>query len=149
MKPAHTCIHFGLLFLLTDVTAAQQALHPCNGDIMYENHNQVDPRALSLRGISGKAVDSEGIAIPGVCVALFTEQQRLVSTVSSNEEGRFQLKQVAPGSYRLVAKYNGFCVANVPLRVVAWPAGGVVKRRRIVLHMRPTLMHQCGYADYK
>ncbi len=65
--------------------------------VEYEHHNQV--------------------AIPKVCVAVFTEH-KLVDTTESDAGGKFSLQNVPPGRYRLVAKADPLCVANVPLLVV-------------------------------
>lgn len=137
------------LILLLCTASGHQASEPCGNQMIYENHNQVDPVALSVRVISGKVMDMDRIPVPGACIGVFTTEGELVSTTATDDEGRFQIAQVSQGAYRLVAKFDGFCVANVPLHVVQWPRGGVLARKRIVLHMQPVRVHHCSYGDYK
>ena len=137
------------LVLLFCTASGQQAPDVCGTQMTYENHNQVDPVPLSVRAVSGRAVDMDGVRIPRVCIGVFTNQGKLVSTTMTDDEGLFQITRLSQGVYRLVAKFNGFCVTNVPLEVVRWPRGGILVRRSVVLHLQPVRMHHCGYGDYK
>jgi hypothetical protein len=89
------------------------------------------------------------VPVPGACVGLFMPDGKILSTTTTNDQGYFKIAPVSPGSYRLVAKFNGFCVANVPLSIVRWPLGGLLIGRRIIIHIQPVRMHHCSYGDYK
>jgi len=47
----------------------------------YENRNQVDYGLIRLQRLAGKATGRDGIAVPGVCVGLFTEGDHKLVTV--------------------------------------------------------------------
>ena len=134
------------------LVAAQQTVAPCPNPIEYENHNQINPPPLSLRFISGRAIAQDGVTVPYVCLGLFTERgHRSVASVVADEEGYFRFNNISPGLYRLVAKdrYGGLCTANVGIRVVRYPRGGILRGRRIVLHMIPPAIDVCSYSAYK
>ena len=131
------------------IVSGQQS-ERCKSPIEYENHNQVDYGPLSIRAVTGRASDKDRVSIPGVCLGLFTEKEhRLVAQTITDQEGRFHFSVVPKGRYRLVAQYPGFCSANVPLRIVRWPGGGLLKARHIVLHMEPTAIDHCSFGSYK
>lgn len=144
------------IFLLWLPVLAQQTKEPCKCQVTYENKNQVDPKPLSVRAVSGRTISEVGDvgtaqeigAVAGACVGLFTEQDhRLVATTVANDEGRFQFDEVPAGRYRLIVQVAGLCVANVPLQVVK---GSRSKdQKRIVVHMRPAGIDSCSYGDYK
>jgi len=134
------------------LVAAQQTVAPCPSPIGYENHNQIDPPPLSLRVIPGRAIAQDGVSVPNVCLGLFTEREhRLVASVVADEEGYFRFNNICLGLYRLVAKdrYGGFCTANVGIRVVRYPRGGILRGKRLVLHMIPPAIDVCSYGAYK
>ena len=122
----------------------------------YENHNQVDPRPLSLRELTGRVlteVDEPAQVVgpvSGACLGLFIEQDHhLVATATADKEGHFEFGAVAPGRYRLVVRANGLCAANVPLQIAAKSRSRKQKNSEIVVHMRPAGIDTCSYADYK
>lgn len=120
----------------------QDAPSPGNGPMVYENHNQTDYRALALRMVTGKAHDEQGVPIPKVSLGLFTEKDhKLVTVVESAADGTFTFANVTPGLYRLVAKYDSFCPANVPIDVSPNASAG----RGVDLHMKPAGMDACSY----
>ena len=132
------------------VAYGQEVIEQCRSPIEYENHNQVDYGPLSVRMVRGRALDKDRVSIPGVCLGLFSEKaHRLIAQTVTDQEGRFEFSAVTPGRYRLVGQYQGFCTANVPLRIVRWPRGGMVERRQIVLHMEPAAIDHCSFASYK
>ena len=137
------------MFLLPCPAVAHQETESCRKEMLYENHNEVDPVTLSVRVISGRVIDMDRVPVPGACVGVFTLDGKIVSTTTTNDQGYFKTAPMPHGSYRLVAKFDGFCVANVPLRVVRWPLGGLLIRRRIIIHIQPVRMHHCSYGDYK
>ncbi len=110
--------------LLVGLSGAAQA-------IPYENHNQVDPSALAVPGVMGWAHDDQGVAMPRVCLGLFSERSHtLLAVVQTADDGTFP--GIANGKYRLVATSPGFCSANVPIAVQR----GAFSYRRIDLHMK-------------
>lgn len=143
------------MMLVEDPGLQGQVAKRCAESIIYENRNQVDPPPLLISDLSGRAITeigdpaSKGGPVAGLCIGLFTDRgHRLVSTVVSNEEGMFYFARPAPGHYRLVARAEGLCTLNVPLRVVRLK-GKVASRRRVVFHMRPPSIDSCSYADFK
>lgn len=132
--------------------SAQQSPSSCANPLEYDNRNQIDPPPLSVRVVAGSVIDQDGYAIPIACLGLFTERDhRLVANIVANEEGNFRFRNIPSGWYRLVVRdeYGGFCAANAKVRAVSWPRGGIRKRRQIVVHLRPSAIDVCSYADYK
>jgi hypothetical protein len=133
---------------------AQQTKEPCK--VAYGNKNQIDPKPLSVHGVSGRTISEVGDigaarelgAVARACLGLFTEQDhRLVAITIADAEGRFQFDEVPAGKYRLVVQAAGLCVANVPLQVVR---GSRRKdQKQLVIHMRPAAIDDCSYGDYK
>ena len=116
----------------------------CSGQIAYENHNQIDYGPLSVRQVAGLAHDDNGDLIPNMNVGLFTEKEHaLVAVAQTGGDGKFIFKGVAPGRYRLVAKSEGFCTANVPIAV------GNSKRANsiIELHMKVGRIDSCSFGS--
>jgi hypothetical protein len=81
---------------------------PCS-EMTYKNRNQVDGCPILQRRLAGKAIDRDGIAVPGVCVGLFTEgDHRFVTATETGAAGNLTLGDVPKGNYRLVAEYDAF-----------------------------------------
>jgi hypothetical protein len=141
-----------LTILASSLVAAQQSGDSCPNPIEYESHNQITLSPLSLRAVSGRAITQDRVSVPGVCLGLFTEQDRqLVASSVTDDEGYFHFRNIPSGVYRLVVKdkYDGFCTANVRIRIVHWPRGGIFKRKRLVVYMRVSGVDTCSYGDYK
>lgn len=141
-----------LIAFSPSLIVAQQSSETCPSPIEYEDHNQITLSPLSFRSVTGKVIDQDGIAIPTVCLELFTEENhQLVSSSVTDDDGYFSFRGIRSGIYRLVAKdnYNGFCTANVRIQIVRWPRGGIVKRKRLVIHLRVAGVDSCSYGDYK
>ncbi len=120
----------------------------------YEYHNQVDPLPLRVSNIRGTSIIQFGDgqtqpAVPGACYTLFTEGNgdghALVSTVRAGTDGRFEFAGVRPGLYRLVARADGFCPANVPIKVVRYFGGN----REIVVHFCLAAIDICSFGDLR
>jgi carboxypeptidase family protein len=63
--------------------------------------------------ISGAATDIQGVAVPNVCVGVFTEtDHKFIAAAQTDDSGRFELKNVPDGNYRLVAKYEVLALAT-------------------------------------
>lgn len=116
---------------------------------VYENHNQTDYGPLKVRVVEGISVIQVGTqeqpGVPEACFALFTEKDhKLVVTAKADSRGRFALTGVAPGRYRLVARAEGLCTANIPLEVLKPSSGG---KTEILVHFRPTGLDTCSYGE--
>jgi len=102
--------------------------------LSYENRNQVDYGPLRMAIIGGTAEDSQRVPIPDVCVGVFTEvDHKLVAVVSTDQRGRFELKGIPEGTYRLVVKYEGFSPANAKVRIEHSR-----RNKLLTVQMRPT-----------
>jgi hypothetical protein len=137
---------------------------PCGGDsiqlspvldescrsLEYQDQNQVDYGPLKVRRVEGSARDMQSTPVPGTCIGIFTEpDNRLVTSVETDGEGRFALGNVSPGRYRLVAKYSNLGIANAILEVADWPSGGILTNRGLVVHLRPRGTDTGSYVDGK
>jgi hypothetical protein len=123
-----TILFFGAVLFGFRPCLAQQNNAECS--TVYENHNQIDYGPLKVAFIEGTsaiqvgppvkgAAESGESGVPGACFVLFTEKDhKLVTSVKADSKGRFELRDVGPGRYRLVARAEGFCTANIPLEVV-------------------------------
>jgi len=115
---------------------------PC-GNMAYEDRNQVDYGPLPLSQLRGKAVDLSGVAVPGVCVGLFTESDHsLIASTATSANGEFTLKNAPRGEYRLVARYPAFGTANARVRIGRGAKG-------LMLRMRPTGIDTTSYIESK
>jgi hypothetical protein len=69
---------------------------------------------------SGTVTDPSGAVIPSATITIFSAQNGVERTVTTDTEGRYTMQQLAPGSYRLTAKAAGFAdvtMENVTLLV--------------------------------
>jgi hypothetical protein len=115
---------------------------PCMAE--YENHNQIDYGPLIVNEVKGTITDPQQVAVPKVCVGIFTENEhKLVATTESDPDGKFSLQSLPPGRYRLVVKADPLCAANVPLQVVRH------QKKKQVLHvyMKPRGLDTCSYGE--
>ena len=88
----------------------------CDG-MPYRDDNQIDTK-LRLRRIEGIALVTQGVAVPGVCVGLFTESShKLIAAVRTDGDGHFQMSKIAKGEYRLIAEIDPFGSANARVRI--------------------------------
>lgn len=65
-------------------------------------------RRPSRGTISGTITDSSGAIIHGATVKLTNEQTRSVRTLASNEDGRFSIAALQPGTYTIKIEHHGF-----------------------------------------
>jgi hypothetical protein len=134
-----------LFALAVPVSHGQSSTEKCSP--VYQNHNMVDYGPLVLRKLSGYDIDPYSVRMAGGCIALFTEEDhRLIATTRADQDGNFVFAKVASGRYRLIVDFDGFCIANVPLRIVRWPRG---VRRKLVLHMMLRAIDVCSYGAYQ
>ncbi len=117
----------------------------------YENHNQIDYGPLKVQAVEGTTIIEVGTThqqgAAGACLVLFTEgDHKLLASASADSNGRFELKDIKPGRYRLVARSEGLCTANIPLQVVK-PSGR--RRGEIIVHFRARGVDTCSYGKLK
>jgi len=138
-----------VLLTVVAVTSPGQGTEPgCS--VTYENHNQIDYGPLRLRAIHGVVLDFAKVPVPHACLGLFDDKEHsAVATTTSDAEGHFSFGKIVRGRYRLVAKLQGFGVANVPLELVAWPSGGFLADPSLIIHMRPSGIDTTSYGERK
>lgn len=146
-----TILVFGaVLLVFSGPCLAQQRGNSSECSTVYENHNQTDYGPLKVGVIEGTSVIQVGTSqeqpgAPGACLVLFTEKEhKLVASVKSDSTGRFELKDVAPGRYRLIARAEGLCTANIPLEVVK---SSRRQKTEILVHFRPAGIDTCSYGE--
>ncbi len=87
--------------------------------LKYEEINQIIPNSLSVKKLVGNVIAEDGkIPLVDVCIGLFVEaNKKLILVTQSNREGKFKMKKIPNGKYRLVVKHNlnFYCVANIPI----------------------------------
>jgi hypothetical protein len=82
--------------------------------------------------VEGIVADSTGTALPAATIFLMQRQDSVLASFgTSDNEGHFLLKRVAPGDYLLQVTYVGYQTHWLPLSVV--PDAGKVDAGRIVL----------------
>jgi len=114
-------------------------------DLSYQNRNQTDYGPLRVAALRGSATDSQGVAIPKTCVGVFTEtDHKLIAATETDDNGRFELKGIPDGDYRLVAKYDGFSPANAKLRVEHSRS-----KKLLAVQMRPAGLDTTSFVELK
>jgi carboxypeptidase family protein len=109
----------------------------------------VDYGPLKVHAIRGTNLievgnEQQQMGIPGACLILFTESdRRLVASVKTGADGRFEMKGIVPGRYRLIARLNGFCTANIPVEIIKSSR----RKTQIVVHFRVTGLDDCSYGE--
>jgi hypothetical protein len=112
----------------------------------YVNENQTDPAPLKLRELQGTVIGLGGDPMPRAMVSLFTEDTHtLVGSETTNRDGKFKFEKVEKGSYRVVARVEGLCPANIPVVV----EGGFLGHRKLQITMRPKDIDTCSYGMAK
>ena len=133
---------FAAVLLATPSFAQKADSSPCVAE--YENHNQIDYGPLVVQDVKGTITDPQQVAVPKVCVGIFTEKgHKLIATTESDADGKFSLQSVPPGRYRLVVKADPLCAANVPLQVVKHQK----KKHALLVHMKPRGLDSCSYGE--
>ncbi|MGD9588616.1 MAG: carboxypeptidase-like regulatory domain-containing protein [Pyrinomonadaceae bacterium] len=103
-----------------------------------------------MRGVEGRAVDSSDVAVPNICVALFTEKgQRFVAQTVTDENGYFRFDKISKGNYRLVGRieYDWLCPVNVRIRRVSSTSGS--GKKKLILQMRPSGIDDCSDVEVR
>ena len=131
-----------VILVFAAIGAAQSS-----NDLKYENRNMIDYGPLAFRSIRGIVVDPSGVVVQGATIGVFTDpDHKLVAKTTTDAKGSFALQHISLGRYRLVAHFEGFCPANVPIRIVTWPRGGI--ERRLVVHAVAGAIDTCSYGAY-
>jgi hypothetical protein len=108
---------------------------------------EIRPLKISLiQGTSEIDVGTEiQPPVPGACFGLFTDKgHSLVASVRAGSDGQFRFEAVPPGRYRLIARAEGLCTANVPLEVVR---SSHRRKAEILIHFRAAGIDTCSYAE--
>jgi hypothetical protein len=104
----------------------------------YVNENPADPAPLKLVGVEGRVRGLGGDAMSRASVSLFTEDKHeLVGTVMSDKNGK--------GLYRVVARVEGLCTANIPILVES----SILAHHRLEITMQPKDVDKCSYGMAK
>ncbi len=114
---------------------------------VYVDENSQDPAPLKLDGLEGKVQGLGGDPMPRAVVSLFTEEKPhvLVASVNSERDGKFRFDKVAKGFYRVIARVDGLCTANIPVKIESSLLAG----RRLIITMRPKDIDTCSYGMAK
>jgi hypothetical protein len=112
----------------------------------YADENQVDPAPLKLAGVEGRVRGLGGDNMSRASVSLFTEEgHALIATVVSDKDGKFRFDKVGKGLYRVVARVEGLCTANIPILVES----SILARHRLEITMQPKDVDKCSYGMAK
>jgi hypothetical protein len=112
---------------------------------VYVDDNSKEPMPLKLDGLEGSVRGLGGDALPRATVSLFAEDgHALVGTVVTDKEGKFRFK-VDKGFYRVVARVEGLCPANVPVKVER----SMLAKHKLVITMVAKDIDTCSYGTAK
>ena len=142
-----------LLLAPCDLCCSEQTSDDSECSTVYENHNQIDYGRVKVNVVQGGSRAEVGDQIfpwaPGACLVLFTEKDhKLVSSIKAGQYGDFDFGDVAPGRYRLIARAEGFCTANIPIRVVkSTHIGKLGFKLGILVYFLPKGMARCSYGE--
>jgi hypothetical protein len=113
----------------------------------YVDENATDPAPLKLDGLSGQVQGLGGDPMPRAVVSLFSEQTPhvLIASTNSGRDGKFKFDKIAKGFYRVIARVDGLCTANIPVKIESSLLAG----RRLIITMRPKDIDTCSYGMAK
>ena len=112
----------------------------------YVNENPKDPAPLKLRELQGTVRGLGGEPMPRAMVSLFTEDTHtLVGSETTNRDGKFKFEKVEKGAYRVVARVEGLCPANIPVII----EGGFLGHKKLEITMRAKDIDTCSYGMAK
>jgi hypothetical protein len=130
--------------LATGMGVRGQAAAP-DATAAYVDENPTPPKVLKLDGLEGVVRGLGGDAMSGAKVLLFAEDgHALVGTVVTDKDGKFRFK-VDKGLYRVVARVEGLCPANVPVKV----EGSMLAKHKLVITMVAKDIDTCSYGTAK
>ena len=124
--------------------AAQSAAVPVP---VYVDENGTDPAPLKLDGLSGKVQGLGGDPMPRAVVSLFTERAPhiLVASVNSDRDGKFKFDKVDKGFFRVIARIDGFCTANIPVKIES----SMLAHHELLITMQAKDIDTCSYGMAK
>ena len=64
--------------------------------------------------LSGTVDDANGAIIPGAAITLLNDSTSLKRQTTTNDEGRFTIPLLPPGTYTLTTQRDGFATAKIP-----------------------------------
>ena len=109
---------------------------------MYVNENQTDPAPLKMRELQGTVTGLGGDPMPRAMVSLFTEDTHtLVGSETTDRDGKFKFEKLRHGTYRVVARVEGLCPANIPVVIES----SLLAHRKLEITMRPKDIDTCSY----
>jgi hypothetical protein len=111
----------------------------------YVDENSKDPDPLKIDGVEGRVQGLGGDRMPRVTVLLFTDGRTLVASAMTDKDGKFRFDKVDHGLYRVVAKSDGLCPANIPVDVES----SLIKHKKLVITMQPKDIDTCSYGMAK
>ena len=112
----------------------------------YVNENPTDPAPLKLSGVDGQVRGLGGDAMQRASVSLFTEEgHTLIATIVTDRDGKFRFNKIGKGMYRVVARVEGLCTANIPIKVES----SFMAHRRLEITMRAKDIDTCSYGMAK
>ena len=89
-----------------------------------------------------------GLMILSVAARAGLGQSAAVPTpvyVDSDKDGKFKFDKIAKGLYRVIARIDGLCTANIPVKIESSPLAD----RRLIITMRPKDIDTCSYGMAK
>jgi hypothetical protein len=111
----------------------------------YVDENPTPPKVLKLDGLEGVVRGLGGDALPMATVSLFAEDgHALVASTMTDKDGKFRFK-VDKGLYRVVARVEGLCPANVPVKVES----SMLAKHKLVVTMVAKDIDTCSYGTAK
>jgi len=149
MKMLLLTLGLGGLILAAPLAHSQMApvAIPANAST-YVDENATPPAPLKLGGIVGRVRGLGGDPIPRATISLFTDEGKVhifLSAVMSDRDGKFHFDKVEHGLYRVVARVDGLCTANIPVKVEA----ALILHRKLEITMRPKDLDTCSYGMAK
>src|SRR5512135_266067 len=81
-------------------------------------------QTLNPNDVSGVVKDTSGAAIPLGAVSLLDARQFVVAKTQTDNQGRFTLSGMSPGSYELLVSYRGFAPRRMAISI---PSAGAQK----------------------
>lgn len=137
---------FAGLTMAAHAAEARRQAAPVTQTATYVDENSTDPAPLKLDGLSGQVQGLGGDPMPRATVSLFTEAgHSLVGSVMSDRKGNFKFDKVEHGLYRVVARVEGLCTANIPVKV----EGSPLAHHKLIITMRPKDIDTCSYGTAK
>jgi hypothetical protein len=114
--------------------------------VEHQNHNMIDYVPLVVPSILGVAHDKSKVAVPDVCILLFTDDavHNRVGMTTTDKDGNYELPGIPDGKYRLVAALDPFCAANVPVVVKH-----KTRKRPVAIVLQPRGLDSCSYGEYR